>query len=160
MYKERRRREIVRVLMANKVRSAEVELEDTRQQFHRMDGYLRRRWFHHREAMTRYNIILQNEVEREWKEKRMKDTEKINHLERKWMRIRREEMRGGTRRDGNLLEGKPVRGDPLQRCRLEEESRRGGKRCKRARSTTGVRWDQSNNPRGCNNDTSPKVCYI
>ena len=67
MYKERRRREIVRILMANKVRSAEMELEDTRQQFHRMDGYLRRRWFHHREAMTRYNIILQNEVEREWK---------------------------------------------------------------------------------------------
>ena len=72
--------------------------------------------------MTRYNIILQNEVEREWKEKRMKDTEKINHLERKLVRIRREKMR--------------------------------------ARSTTGVRWDQSNNPRGCNNDTSPKVCYI
>ena len=121
-YREKRRREIVKMLMASKVRSAEVELEETKRQFHRMSDYLRRRWFQHREVMTRYNVILQEEVEREWEEKRRKDKEKINHLERKWVRARREEMRGGAGRDENLLEGIIYRDADLKR-KAEEEGR-------------------------------------
>ena len=59
----------MKMLMASKVRSAEVELEETKRQFHRMSDYLRRRWYQHREVMTRYNVILQEEVEREWEER-------------------------------------------------------------------------------------------
>merc|ERR1712208_39246 len=80
------------------------------------------RWFQHREVMTRYNVILQEEVEREWEEKRRKDKEKINHLERKWVRARREEMRGGAGRDENLLEGIIYRDADLKR-KAEEEGR-------------------------------------
>ena len=72
--------------MKSKVRSAEVELEETRMQFCRIDSYLRRRWGQHREAMARFANILQAEVRREWEDRRRKSAEKIDHLERKWVR--------------------------------------------------------------------------
>ena len=75
-FKEIRRKEIVSVLMKSKVRSAEVELEETRMQFFKIDSYLRRRWGHHREAMARYADILQAEVRREWEDRRRKSAEK------------------------------------------------------------------------------------
>ena len=46
-FKERRRKEIVRWLMKNKVKSAEVELEEAKRQFYKENNYLRRRWFQH-----------------------------------------------------------------------------------------------------------------
>ena len=67
-FRQVRRKEIVRALMKSKVRSAEVELEETRRQFLKVDSYLRRRWGQHREAMSRYATILQAEVRKEWEE--------------------------------------------------------------------------------------------
>ena len=75
--------------------------------------------------MTRYNIILQDEVRREWEERRRKSKEKIHHLERRWVRTRREERRGRTRTDANnnnLLVGVLYKDEDLRR-RAEEEGR-------------------------------------
>ena len=69
-FRQVRRREIVRALMKSKVRSAEVELEETRRQFFKVDSYLRRRWGQHREVMSRYATILQAEVRKEWEDRR------------------------------------------------------------------------------------------
>ena len=104
-FRQVRRKEIVRALMKSKVRSAEVELEETRRQFLKVDSYLRRRWGQHREAMSRYSTILQAEVRREWEDRRSKCRDKIDHLERKWVRARREQLRPEPERDENLLEG-------------------------------------------------------
>ena len=75
-FRQVRRKEIVRALMKSKVRSAEVELEETRRQFLKVDSYLRRRWGQHREAMSRYATILQAEVRKEWEVRRSKCRDK------------------------------------------------------------------------------------
>ena len=121
-FKQVRRVEIVRVLMRSKVRSAEVELEETRRQFLKVDGYLKRRWGQHREAMSRYSTILQAEVRREWEDRRGKCRDKIDHLERKWVRARREQPRPEPEREENHLEGILYRDVDLRR-RAEEEGR-------------------------------------
>ena len=72
--------------------------------------------------MARYADILQAEVRREWEDRRRKSAEKIDHLERKWVRARREERRGGGRTDENLLEGIVFKDADLRR-RAEEEGR-------------------------------------
>ena len=121
-FRQVRRKEIVRALMKSKVRSAEVELEETRRQFLKVDSYLRRRWGQHREAMSRYSTILQAEVRREWEDRRGKCRDKIDHLERKWVRARREQLRPEPEREENHLEGILYRDVDLRR-RAEEEGR-------------------------------------
>ena len=121
-WKEKRRQEVVNVLMKGKIKSAEVELKEARWQFARLLSYLRRRWGHYHAILAWHGSIMQEEVRWEWKEGRDKVWEKVNHLERKWVRERRAERRGGAE---DALVGIRWRDTELRR-RAEEEGRRLG----------------------------------
>ena len=100
--RERRRKEMVRRIMASKVESAMEELEEARRVFTRLSSYVRRRWGHYEATMRSYNNIVQLEVRQVWKDRKEKDETKIDHLEKKWG-SRREEGREGRREE--VLEG-------------------------------------------------------
>ena len=85
---------MVRSLMKEKIRSAEEELVEARRRHLKTFSYLRNRWGHHHEVMAGYHNILQPEVNQEWEDRKEKHKRKIDHLERRWVRRRREERRG------------------------------------------------------------------
>ena len=89
--RERGRKEVVKVLMKEKVRSAKEELEVTKAGLIKKEDYLRRRWGHHTAVMASYRNIVQEEVREEWRRCRDKHKVKVEHLVGKWGRTRRVE---------------------------------------------------------------------
>ena len=82
---QRRRKELVRILMSSKVRSALEMKETARRKVLKLEDYIRRRWGHHTAAIRDFRILMQEEVRRVWTELREKHRVKLDFLEKKWV---------------------------------------------------------------------------
>ena len=79
---------MVKSVMKEKLRDAELELSWSRDRFTKRMAKLESRWGHNKNVAMAFRNILKNEASRIWKDGKVKEEGKVKHLERRWGQVR------------------------------------------------------------------------